>query len=578
MKSPPIDSVHQLISRSAKEHPKVLAVVDDQQSLNYAELDRRSNQLAVHLQQQGITQEILVGLAMPPTTELIVALLAILKSGGAYLPLDPTYPLERLEFILTDAAPALLLTTQSLAAQLPVCSIPVLTLDALPNQIFNSEPTTFQQTSHPESLAYVIYTSGSTGNPKGVLLEHCGLTDMAQFHAKQFSLGPTSDFLQFASLCFDASVLEIFCTLTAGATLHLTAPANKTPGSPLIKTLQERKISHVLLPPSTLEVLPEASLPNLKTLISGGEPCTPDIASRWATGRQFINAYGPTEATVTATTWVCHQDDTLPPPIGHACENTQIYIMDPQGNPVPTGQPGELYLGGTGVARGYLNLPELTQEFFLPDPNQTNPNAKLYKTGDQVCQRPDGALEFLGRLDRQLKIRGYRIEPEEIETCLRTHPQVQEVAVHAVENATSHNSLTAYCIVEKKFDANTLRDWLQTRLPNYMLPTHYIPVDELPKSPVNKMDAAHLLQPSAPESANAHPPCSSQEAALVEIWSSVLGFEPIGPDDHFIELGGDSLLSARISEKAQQQGMDLSPQDILSYPTIGELIQLLAEG
>ncbi len=583
-KGQPLACIHEVISGQARLQPRALAAVDDHESITYGELERRSDQFAAYLRRHGIEADVLVGLAMPPIVELLVGMLAILKAGGAYVPLDPTYPRQRLEFMLADAAPKLVVTTESIAAKLPTGALPVCRLDQLGKKLLRETPVDFQQTSKPVDLAYVIYTSGSTGKPKGVLLEHGGLRDMALFHAKQFSLGPGSHFLQFASVCFDASVLEIFCALAAGATLHLTDSTNRLPGQPLVETLQQRKISHVLLPPSTLAVLPDAELPDLKTLISGGEPCTAALVDRWARGRQLINAYGPTETTVTATTWCCQHGDRDTPPIGRACAETTLYVLDEENRPVPPGQSGELHIGGSGVARGYLNLPELTQAQFLPDLFSQQAGARLYKSGDIVCQRDDGALEFLGRLDRQIKTRGFRIELGEIEACLQEHPDIEQAVVQVIQQPDSHDSMTAYYIVvgngvaksHTQLDESTLRGWLQKQLPAYMLPARYVAVDQLPPNEAGKVEVSRLPQPVRLDGLGNLPPPSSQAAALAKIWADVLGFENVGMQEHFIELGGDSLLSVRIAEQARQQGIEISAQDILSYPTIGELMELMA--
>jgi len=469
----------------------------------------------------------------------------------------------------------MVLTTEAYAAQLSTSTIPIVSFDHIAEQVFCDRLLEPLPVSNPASLAYVIYTSGSTGEPKGVLLEHQGLADMAQYHAEQFELGPGSQFLQFASLCFDASVLEVFCCLTAGATLHLTDA--KAPGAPLVNTLEQRQISHVLLPPSTLEVLPEAPLPDLKTVISGGEPCTEEIVRRWATGRQLINAYGPTETTVTATTWLCQNGVAGPPPIGSVCAHTTLYVVDDEGRLLSPGQAGELYIGGSGVARGYLNRPELTKNSFRPNPFSDLPGDRVYKTGDLVCQREDGVLEFRSRLDRQLKVRGFRIEPAEIEVCLLTHPQVEEALVVRQYHTEFHGQLIAYYTVNSDCQTETLRSWLQERLPHYMLPAYLIRLDELPRTD-GVVDRNRLPEPATVAHVpNGEVAYSPAELLLMEVWSDILGIGEIGPEDHFIELGGDSLLSVRIAERANRLGMDLSAQDVLSYPTIRELVALLGK-
>ncbi|NJK63589.1 MAG: amino acid adenylation domain-containing protein, partial [Synechococcaceae cyanobacterium SM2_3_1] len=400
--------IHQWFEIQAQKTPDAVALVYEQIQLSYAELNAQANRLARHLQTLGVGPEVLVGLCVERSIEMIVGLLAILKAGGAYVPLDPAYPQERLRLILQDPQLAILISQRPLQARLPhlhdqsICWIDKTEIWA------NASPENLIHSTNPENLAYVIYTSGSTGQPKGVMVQHRGLINLAQAQIKIFGVSSESRVLQFASINFDASISEIVMALGSGARLCLASPATLLPGDPLIQTLEAQAITHVTLPPSVLAVLPVQDLPDLTTLIVAGEACSADLVAKWGKGRRFFNAYGPTEATVCTTIAVCEQG---PPPIGRPIANTQAYILDPHLNPVPVGVPGELHIGGIGLARGYLNRPELTQQKFIPNPFSDLPEARLYKTGDLARYLRDGTIEYLGRMDDQVKIRGYRIEP-----------------------------------------------------------------------------------------------------------------------------------------------------------------------
>ena len=453
-----MDAGSKLKVQGDRSYPETLNL--EPETLTYAALNARANQLAHYLQSLGVGPEVLVGICVERSIEMIVGLLGILKAGGAYVPLDPTYPKERLAFMLQDSDASVLLTQTRLAESVPLTQAHVVGLNRdwtrIADQATSNPPTNVQS----DNLAYMIYTSGSTGQPKGVLLEHHGLVNLAQAQICAFDVQPGNRVLQLASLNFDASISEIVMALCAGATLILASPDQLLPTAPLTHTLQTQAISHVTLVPSVLAFLDPITLPNLQTVIVAGEACPPDLAQRWRVGRHFYNAYGPTETTVCATIMACH-DSTLPPntlPIGRPIANIQLYILDPSLQPVPLGVPGELYVGGAGVARGYLNRPELTIERFIANPFG---EGRLYKTGDLCRWLPDGNIEYLGRIDQQVKIRGFRIELGEIEAVLRQQSGVQEALVLAGEEQAGNKQLVAY-VVAAGADEKTQNEHVST--------------------------------------------------------------------------------------------------------------------
>ncbi|MFN6486982.1 MULTISPECIES: non-ribosomal peptide synthetase [unclassified Nostoc] len=441
--------IHQLFAYQVELTPDVVAVVFQKQQLTYRQLNSRANQLAHHLQTLGVKPGVLVGVCVERSPEMIVGLLGILKAGGAYVPLDSAYPQERLAYMLSDSQVKVLLTTEKLAAKLPEYEAHIVYLDANWKIISQESQENPVSEVKPENLAYVIYTSGSTGKPKGVLIAHRGLCNLAQVKIRVLNVQLNSRVLQFASFSFDASVWEIFITLCSGASLVLATPEELLPGTALIKLLHDQAITHVTLPPSALAVLPPSELPALQNIIVAGEACSLDLAVQWSNNRRFFNAYGPSESTVCATI-AEYIKDSSQLPIGRPIANTQVYILDQYLQPVPVGVAGELHIGGVGLALGYLNRPEVTQEKFIPNPFSKQPGSRLYKTGDRARYLPDGNIEFLGRSDHQVKIRGYRIELGEIETALSQLREVQEAVVIAREDQPNNKSLVAYVVPQQE--------------------------------------------------------------------------------------------------------------------------------
>ena len=468
--------IHHLFEAQAAQTPDAIAVVCANEQLTYQALEQRSNQLAHDLQQRGVRPDCLVGICVDRSLNMIVAVLGVLKAGGAYLPLDPEYPRDRLSFMLREAQVSLLLTQQSLVTVLPETSAEIVCLDTHWESIAQHSQNAPITSVTPENLAYVIYTSGSTGTPKGVLIQHRGLCNVVAAQRQTFKLPRGSRVLQFSSFSFDASVFELLLAFGVGGTLYLASQEIRLTGAKLNQYLQEHAIAAAILPPAVLAVLPATNLPALQTVIAGGEACTAEIIDRWAPDRHFFNAYGPTEVTIWAS--VAELQVGEPPSIGRPVANTQIYLLDTQRQPVPIGVIGELFIGGDGLARGYLNRPELTAERFIDNPFEENgqwergngyhstPNSRLptphlYKTGDLARYRADGSLEFLGRVDDQVKLRGFRVELGEIETLLSQHPIVQQAIVIAHQQE-SGKQLIAYVALNLKEEALKLEQPLHS--------------------------------------------------------------------------------------------------------------------
>jgi amino acid adenylation domain-containing protein len=448
---------HEMFEEQVEATPDAAAVVFDDRSLTYRELNERANQLAHHLRALGVGRERIVGSFVDKSLDAIVAFFGILKAGGAYLPLDPSYPRDRIAFMLEDSSPAALLVHERLQDRLPPYHGAVIRLDADWPLIARQSDRAPTRLSALEDAAYVIYTSGSTGTPKGAVIEHRNAAHLAEAMRRSIGVTPASRVLQFASLGFDASIADILMTLTAGAALYLVSPRAALPGPELSRFLSRNRINIATLPPSVLMQQPLEPLPSLTTLIVAGEACPAELVDDWGHDRRFINAYGPTEATVCATLHAC-SPGRGDPPIGRAIPNVRLYILDAHRELAPVGVPGELYIGGAGVARGYLNRDELTRERFIPDPFSEDPAARLYRTGDLVRWLPDGAVEFLGRIDHQVKIRGYRVELGEIEARLREHPAVKEAVVLLRKDTPSGDQLVAYIVPsldEKEADRAT---------------------------------------------------------------------------------------------------------------------------
>ncbi|TRU24576.1 MAG: amino acid adenylation domain-containing protein [Microcystis aeruginosa Ma_QC_B_20070730_S2] len=570
--------IHQLFEAWVEQTPDAIALIFKGEQLTYRELNSKANQLANYLQTLGVKTETLVGICIEPSLEMIVGILGILKAAGAYVPIDPTYPSERIAYMLDDSQLAVLLTEEKLVTSLPQHQAQVICLDSDWKEI-STESKSYPITSlTPENLAYVIYTSGSTGKPKGVLVAHRGLCNLSQAQIKLFDVQPDSCVLQFASISFDASIWEIVMALCAGARLYLGTREELQPGQPLLELLQEQEITHLTLVPSALAALSSENLPALQNIIVAGEPCPPSLVIQWASGRRFFNAYGPTESTVCATVAQCFEDmDMLP--IGRPIANTKIYILDRYLQPVPIGVPGELHLASVGLAKGYLNRPELTDSKFITNPFSEKSSDRLYKTGDLVRYGNDGQIEFVGRIDDQVKIRGFRIELGEIESVLNQYPQVKDAIVIVREDELKTKRLYGYFIPETEaLTSQELRQFIQDRLPDYMIPAFLIPLESFPLTPNGKVDRRALPLPkiNPNELENYATPSTKNEQILAQIWQEVLGLKTISINDNFFELGGDSILAIQIIAKANQEGLEITPKQLFGYQTIAQLA-ILAE-
>ncbi|MFN7216594.1 amino acid adenylation domain-containing protein, partial [Microcystis sp.] len=583
---PEYKCIHQLFEEQVKRTPDAIAVVCSQQQLTYNELNNRANQLAHYLRKLGVKPEELVGICLERSLEMIVGLLGILKAGGAYLPLDPDYPSERLQFAIADAQLSLLLTQEGLIDKLPEHQARLILLDRFTEEINQNSQDNLTGVVTANNLANLIYTSGSTGKPKGVMVEHRGLFNLAQAQIKTFNLQSNSRILQFASLNFDASIWEIIMAIGAGATLYLDTKDALMPGLPLMGRLKDYGITHITLPPSALAALPLEEIPELQTIIVGGEACSEELIKQWARGRNFFNAYGPTETSVCATVekWT---DATEKITIGRPITNTQVYILDSHLQPVPIGVPGELHIGGMGLAKGYLNRPELTQEKFIPNPFEKdevipptplnkggNEPSKLYKTGDLARYLPDGKIEYLGRIDNQVKLRGFRIELGEIEALLNQNEAVQSSCVIVREDNLGDKRLVAYVVTQPEINLtiNEIRQFLRAKLPDYMVPTAFVLLDTFPLTPNGKIDRRALPVPDLQRQGEYIAPRNPIEEKMAQIWAEVLKLKRVSIEDNFFELGGHSLLATQVISRLQETFEIVVPlRYLFESPTIAHL-------
>jgi len=573
--------IHQLFEAIVEQRPDAVAVVFEDEQLTYKELNQRANQLAHHLGNLGVGPEVLVGICVERSLEMVVGVLGILKAGGAYVPLDPAYPPERLAFMLEDSQVGVLLTQARLVESIPKHQGRIVCLDTDWEIIERESKENPECSFTPENLAYVIYTSGSTGKPKGVLVAHSGVSNLATALIEISNVQPNSRVLQFCSLSFDGSVTELVMALLSGATMVMGTRETLLPGPSLIQLLCDLAVTTVALPPSALAVLPANELPALRTIIVAGEACSGDLVAKWSSGRRFFNGYGPTECTVCTTMIEC-TDSKEAPPIGRPLPNTQVYILDAQKQLVPIGVPGELYIGGVGVTRGYLNRPELTADRFIPNPFSNGSGSRLYKTGDLVRYLPDGNLEFLGRIDHQVKIRGFRIELGEIEAVLRQNRAVQDAVVIGQEYGLNDKRLVAYVVPsqEQVFSTSELRRYLKQKLPDHMVPSAFVRLEALPLTPNDKVDRRALPMPDRTRSMEETlaPPLTLFEEVLAGIWSEVLRLDSVGIHDNFFELGGHSLLAVRVLAQIEKTfGKNLPLATIFQSPTIQQLANILRQ-
>lgn len=581
--------VHQLFEEQAERSPNRIAAVCENQQITYSELNARANQIAHYLQQLGIKPEVIVGICLDRSLEAIAGILGILKAGGAYLPLDPAMPKERLALMLQNAQTPVLLTQQHLINNLPETKAYIVCLD---KDIPSFSPTTFVSASG-ENLAYIIYTSGSTGTPKGVAIEHRQLLNYLQGIQEKLNLPSGANYATVSTFAADLGNTVIFPALCSGGCLHIISQERATDPQAIAAYFQQHSIDCLKIVPSHLQALLSASnaaqiLPK-KRLILGGEPLMWNLIEtikKYNPDCSIFNHYGPTETTVGVLTYqVRMQGDRISQtvPLGRPLPNTQIYLLDSHLQPVPVGVAGELYIAGAGLARGYLNQPELTAEKFICKSLTQEPETRLYKTGDLARYLPDGNIEFIGRVDHQVKLRGFRIELGEIEAVLGQHPAVQKTVVMVREDVPGNKRLVAYVVVNQTSvpTVSQLHQFLKQKLPEYMIPSAIVKLEALPLTPNGKVDRRALLAPDTarPELQSAFvAPRDTLELQLVQIWEDVLNVRPIGVTDNFFTLGGHSLLAVRLIALLQQQfGQNLPLATLFLAPTIEHLASTLGQ-
>ncbi len=589
--------VHQLFEAQVARTPKAIALVQGRQRLSYYELNQRANQLAHYLRKHGVGPEMLVGLCVERSPEMVIGMLGVLKAGAAYLPLDPHMPAERVARIVAAARPALILTTQD---QQQRTDTPTLRLALADWHHFAAEESTNPlPLGHPDNLAYVVYTSGSTGAPKGVMSTHRGVVNYLQFLAQSYALSPNDVVLQLAAFTFDASVRDTLGPLTVGAQVVLVAPDDaKDPDALLAAIVSQRVTCLLSVVPTLLRALlearemPQSSFATLRLILMSGEPLHMEDCRR-ATARfgsqvLLVNQYGPTECTMTSSYYPVRdlQAERGVALVGRPVPNAQFYLLDQRLNPVPIGVPGEVYITGPGLARGYLDRADLTAERFVPNPfgpGAAGMHSRLYKTGDLARYLPDGTIELLGRIDQQLKIRGIRVEPGEIETVLSQHPALQRAVVIAREDQPGDKRLVAYVLLNEATRSNPpasisveLRTFLKAQLPDYMIPAAFVVLETLPLTTTGKVDRKALPPPDQTQDDTGSTyaaPRNEPEARLVQIWAEVLGVAQVGIDDNFFDRGGDSFKGIRV---VRAFGPELKIIDLFKYPTIRALAARLA--
>ena len=587
---PQTRSIHQLFAEQVAATPEAVALEFDNQRLTYAELNERANQLAGYLISRGVGTENVVGIMMERSPDMIVSLLGVLKAGGAYLPLDPEYPQERLGFMLEDAAVRTVLTQSQLFSRLPQNEADVICLDDTWTRISNSSKENPESRVSPDNLAYITYTSGSTGHPKGVQVVHRGVVRLVKGN-DYAHLGPNEVCLQFAPLAFDASTFEIWGTLLNGGRLVIVPPGPATLAE-LGQVLTTHRVTVLWLTAGLFNLMVDEQLDDLRglrQLLAGGDALSVSHVERFlreAPDCKLTNGYGPTENTTFTCCYSMNAGEEFNQsvPIGRPIANTQVYILDKNLRPVATGARGELFTGGDGLARGYLNHPELTAERFVPHPFSQEPGARLYRTGDWARYLPSGDIEFLGRVDNQAKVRGFRIEPGEIEAVLAGHEAVRDVVVTVVKDETGEKQLVAYVMAapaDSEPNPSQLRQFLKDRLPEYMIPSLFITLEQFPLTVTGKVDYRALPAPGAarPEIDTPFvPPSTATEEILASLWVGVLGVERIGIHDNFFELGGNSLSATQlVSQVRQTLQVKLALRDLFHNATVAQLALLIEE-
>ena len=577
-----------LFEQQAAATPSAIAVAFEADQLTYAELNSRANQLARYLQKHGVAPDAPVGVCLERSLDLVVALLGILKAGGAYVPLDPEYPAERLAHMLEDARVNLLISQPELASSLPQHSALTLVLQEEHAAIVLLDDSNLPATAKPDNLAYIIFTSGSTGRPKGVMNEHHGICNRLLWMQEEYRLTTADRVLQKTPFSFDVSVWEFFWPLISGARLVLAAPGGHRDTGYLARLIADTGITTLHFVPPMLQVFLQdphaATCTSIRRVICSGEALPYELQERFfeTFSAELHNLYGPTEAAVDVTYWACQRDTAdRTVPIGRPVANTLLYIVDAGGKRTPIDVPGELWIGGEQVARGYINRPELTAASFIRDPFSTTPGARVYRTGDLVRWRADGAVEFLGRIDHQVKLRGFRIELGEIEAQLDALPGIGQSVVLLREDVPGLRQLVAYVITTdgQTADAEQIRSALGKELPDYMVPAAIITMERFPLSPNGKLDRKALPAPEAATSSSVYTaPESPVEKQLATMWAELLGAERVGIHDDFFALGGHSLVAMQlVSRIMTAMHVELPLDALFNAPTIAGLARQIDE-
>ncbi|HEY0078606.1 MAG TPA: amino acid adenylation domain-containing protein, partial [Pyrinomonadaceae bacterium] len=582
--------IHELVAEQAARTPESTAIVFGEASLSYRELNERANRVAHHLRSLGIGAETVAAVMMERSIEMLVGVLGVLKAGGAYLPLDPEYPQERLAFMLEDARARVLLTEQRLAERLPETSAKVVCLDTDWKRIEEESPREPERNAASTSLAYVVYTSGSTGRPKAVVMPHRAAVNLVTYQMRSSgeAAATAARTLQFASLSFDVSFQEIFSTWAAGGALVLLREDERRDGSALLGVLREQRVERLFLPFVALQHLAEVAEAenvwpsSLRQVVTAGEQLkiTPHLARLFSRLDRCIldNHYGPTETHLVSMHRLEGDPSDWPklPPIGRPISNAEVYLLDDALQPVPAGVAGELYVGGAQLARCYLNRPGQTAERFIPNAFSSEPGARLYRTGDLARYRADGVLEYLGRRDLQVKVRGFRVEVGEVEAVLKLHAGVKQAVVAALEDEEGRKRLVAYLVAARKSSPPTssdLRSYLRERLPDYMIPSAFVLLDRLPLTPNGKVDRTALPAPRAKSASESYvAPRTAVEELTAGIWSEVLKVERVGVRDNFFELGGHSLLATQVVSRLRRAfKVELPLRRLFEHPSLEEL-------
>ena len=578
----PVACIHQRFELAVERTPEGVAAKLGTDQLSYAELNAQANRIARRLADLGVGTEGLVGVSMQPSTRRLAVLLAIMKAGGGYVPLDPDLPPERLSFMVDDARMSVVVADAASLASLPETAATMLALDQEWPQLQRLAATNLDLPIEASNVAYVIYTSGSTGRPKGVVVEHRHALNFLIGMIEHWNIGPGDRVQQFASLNFDVSVMDMFMTLLSGATLILADRETLLSPPRLAELLRSEKVTFCCMPPAVVNLLTGQDFPDLKVLLSAGEELSAELVKSWLRpGLHFYNGYGPTEAAIGAT--FGEMDGTsFPPPIGRPKPNYQVYVLDSYLNPVPVGVVGELHIGGAGVTRGYLNRPELTAQRFIDDPFGDQPGARLYKTGDLVRRLPDGNIVFIGRIDGQIKIRGLRVELGEIETALVSHPAVLQAVVTVVEDRVGEKQLAGYARIDPNVAEVTptaLRQHLSQRLPAYMVPTHLLVVDSFPLTPNKKIDRAALPHPADVDVEDSYvAPSTLIETVLADMYGTLLNLDRVGVEDSFFDVGGSSLQAMQLVTRLRNDlAVDVDVTAIFLAPNPRELTALLRD-